>query len=200
MSSFAVALTGGIASGKSATAQRFAALGTPVFDADRVAHELVEPAKPALAEIARVFGSDILDGGMLDRVRLRARVFDDADARHKLESILHPRIREVLLTQAQTSTAPYCVIAIPLYVECRADYRWTDRVLVTDVPARVQIERLLARGIDEALAMRILAAQASRTQRLEVADDLIDNTGPIAALDKIVQRLHEEYLRLAAAR
>ena len=196
----AIALIGGIASGKSATAQRFARLSVPVFDADVVARELVARGEPALAEIADAFGRSMLTpDGELDRDRLRGIVFADVSARKKLEAILHPRIRAVLLEQVHACRAPYCVLAIPLFVECRADYAWVDRVLCTDVPRPVQLERLLRRpGINAATAQGILDAQVSRAERLALADDAIDNTGPLSALDATVARLHQRYLGLAA--
>lgn len=194
-----VALTGGIASGKSATAARFAQLGVPIFDADTLAHDLVGVGQPALAEIATQFGAQMLTpAGELDRRRLRECVFADAAARRRLEAILHPRIRDLLLAQAQACTAPYCVVAIPLLAECRSDYAWVDRVLTTDVPRAVQVVRLARRGIDPVLAERMLGAQVSREQRLALADDIIDNTGPLAALDATVARLHQRYLAQAA--
>ena len=198
----AIALTGGIASGKSATAQRFAQHGVPVFDADVAARDLVARGQPALAEIVGTFGKTMLsDDCELDRARLRAIAFADASAREKLEAILHPRIRERLIAQAQACREPYCVLAIPLFAECRADYAWVDRVLCTDVPGAVQLERLLHRhGIDTATARGMLDAQVSRAQRLRLADDAIDNTGPLSALDAAVARLHQRYLALAAAR
>jgi dephospho-CoA kinase len=193
---FAIALTGGIASGKSATADRFARLGVPVFDADVIARELVVPGQPALAEIAAAFGAQMLTAaGELDRARLRARVFADAAARQRLEAILHPRIRAELLAHAQACTAAYCILAIPLLVECRADYAWVNRVLVADVPPALQLQRLLHRpGIDRITAERMLGAQAPHEQRLAMANDIIDNTGPLTALDAVVARLHRLYL------
>ena len=201
-STMAVALTGGIASGKSATATRFAQLDVPIFDADAIAHDLGAPGQSALVEIAHAFGAQMLtSAGELDRRRLRERVFADAEIRRRLESILHPRIRDVLLARVRACTAAYCVLAIPLLIECRNDYLWVDRVLTTDVPRAVQIARLTRReGIDVALAESMLQAQVPREQRLAVANDVIDNTGPIAALDAIVERLHHRYLALAAAR
>jgi dephospho-CoA kinase len=200
MTAYCVALTGGIASGKSATAQRFAQHGVPVFDADQLAHELVAPGEPALAEIVGAFGKEYLTArGELDRPRLRARVFADTAARRRLEAILHPRIRVALLARVQSCAAPYCLLAIPLLVECWNDYAWVDRVLTTDAPADVQLERLTRRhGIDLALARQLLAAQAPRAQRLALAHDIIDNTGPLTALDRAVARLHERYARLAS--
>jgi dephospho-CoA kinase len=196
----AIALTGGIASGKSATAARFAQLGVPIFDADAIAHDLVASGQPALVEIASAFGAQMLTpSGELDRHRLREHVFADGDIRRRLEGILHPRIREVLLAHVQACAAAYCVLAIPLLIECRGDYLWVDRVLTTDVPRDVQTARLTRReGIDVALAERMLKSQAPREQRLAVANDVIDNTGPMDALDTTVNRLHRRYLMLAA--
>jgi dephospho-CoA kinase len=200
--SFAIALTGGIASGKSATAQRFAQHGVPVFDADVIARDLVGAGQPALREIAAVFGRESLTAaGELDRARLRKIVFAEASARKKLEAILHPRIRAELIGQVRTCRSDYCVLAIPLFVECRADYAWVERVLCTDAPRAVQLERLLHRhGIDAATAQGMLDAQVSRAERLALADDVIDNTGPLSALDAAVARLHQRYLQLAATR
>lgn len=199
---YCVALTGGIASGKSATAERFARLGVPVFDADIVAHEVVAVGQPALREIAAQFGADMIaPAGELDRARMRALVFADASARRRLEAILHPRIRSALMESVHTCAATYCVLAIPLLVEARDDYRWVDRILTTDVPVAMQIARLTRRpGIDEDLATRILAAQASRVQRLALADDIIDNTAPLEALGAVTDRLHRCYTQIAAMR
>jgi dephospho-CoA kinase len=199
---FAVALTGGIATGKSAVTQRFANLGVPILDADIVAHELVAPGQPALSEIASAFDARVIaTNGELDRARVRAIVFADADARHRLEAIIHPRVRASLLDQVRACVAPYCVLAIPLLVECHADYTWVNRLVTTDAPRETQLRRLTERaGIDADLARRMLDAQATREQRIALAHDIIDNTGPIATLDAIVQRLHQRYLRLAAAR
>lgn len=197
-----VALTGGIATGKSATTERFSRLGAPVFDADLIAREVVTAGQPALAEIAAIFGAHVLGAaGDLDRARVRDIVFADVGARRQLEAIIHPRVRASLLAQVQACAAAYCILAIPLLVECRADYTWVDRVLTTDAPKEAQLRRLLHRtGIDLSLAQRMLDAQASREERLALANDVIDNTGPIEALDAVVARLHQRYLALAAAR
>lgn len=196
----AIALTGGIASGKSATAQRFAQHGVPVLDADVAARDLVAAGQSALAEIAMAFGSETLTAdGELDRARLREIVFADTSARRRLEAILHPRIRTHLIEQVRGCHEPYCVLAIPLFAECREDYAWVDRVLCTDVPRAMQFARLQHRpGIDAATAQGMLDAQASREERLALADDAIDNTGSLAALDAAVARLHRRYLNMAA--
>jgi dephospho-CoA kinase len=196
---YVVALTGGIATGKSAVTQRFASHGVPVFDADVVARELVAVGQPALSEIAHVFGVRvIMSDGELDRARVREIVFADIGARHRLEAILHPRVRASLLDQVRTCAAPYCLLAIPLLVECRADYTWVDRVLTTDAPKEAQMTRLKHRpGISADMAQRILEAQVSREERLALANDVIDNTGPIQTLDSVIARLHKRYLKLA---
>lgn len=199
---FAVALTGGIATGKSAVTQRFASHGVPIFDADVVAREVVAAGQPALREIAAAFGAHLVaSDGELDRARMRAIVFADTSARRRLEAIIHPRVRATLLEYARACTATYCLLAIPLLVECYGDYTWVDRVVTTDAPRETQLRRLTQRpGIDAGLAQHMLEAQASREQRLALAHDVIDNTGPIAMLDAVVQRLHLRYLALAAAR
>jgi dephospho-CoA kinase len=202
VSAFVVALTGGIASGKSAVARHFEQAWVPLFDADSVAHSLVQIGQPALQEISSVFGNGVLtQSGELDRKRMRDIVFDDAQARRKLEAILHPKIHARLIEQVEKCTSPYCVLAIPLFAECRQDYLWVDRVLVTDVPRDIQINRLMQRpGIDASMAERILSAQTTREQRLALANDVVDNTAPIDRLARVVNRLHELYSRLASAR
>lgn len=202
MSRYVVAITGGIASGKSEVSRRFERLGVHVADADVAARALVEPGQPALAEIVARFGPDVLDAaGRLDRAALRRHVFDDAQARRDLEAILHPRIREALLRECAQAPGAYALVAVPLLTEVggRAAYPWVDRVLVVDVPEDEQVRRLMRRdGIDEALARRMLAAQAPRQQRLALADDVIGNDGTLEALDAAVTALHARYLALAA--
>jgi dephospho-CoA kinase len=132
---------------------------------------------------------------------MRRRVFADADARRQLEAIIHPRVRQWLREHAARCADAYCILAIPLRAENLAHYRWVDRVLVVDVPETTQLARLLARdGIDETLARRMLAQQATRAARLAIADDVIDNSGDEAALDEAVLALHRRYLALAATR
>jgi dephospho-CoA kinase len=199
MSAFVVALTGGVASGKSATERCFEALGVHAYDADVAARAVVEPGSEALAEIARAFGMDALDSeGRLDRPAMRKRVFDNLLARTTLEGILHPRIRTWLREAVAADDGPYCILSIPLLVENRANYEWVDRVLVIDVPEAVQIERLTRRdGVDEELARKMIAAQASRERRLGIADDVIVNEGSEAELAVKVDELHRRYLELA---
>lgn len=202
MATYRVGLTGGIASGKTAVATRFAALGVPVVDADVAAREVVEPGQPALARIVERFGQDMLDrSGRLDRARLRTKVFNDPVARQALEAILHPPIRQALRTAAEAAAAPYVIVAIPLLAEGggRQAYPWLDRILVVDAPLESQRSRLTARdGIDAALADRMLAAQAERGQRLAIADDVLVNDGGLGELDAHVAALDRRYRQLAA--
>lgn len=200
--SYVVALTGGVAAGKSAVTRRFAALGVPVHDADVAAREVVAPGSEGLAAVVVAFGDKVLDAeGLLDRPAMRRRVFADPAARHTLEGIVHPRVRQWLHERALADTAPYCLLAIPLLAENIAHYRWVDRVLLVDAPVEQQLARLIARdGIDEALARRMLAQQARREERLALAHDVIDNSGDEAALDAAVLALHRRYLALAADR
>jgi len=194
-----VVVTGGIASGKTTVTNAFAALGVPIFDADAISRELVAPGQPALAEIAATFGADMLaPDGELDRRRLRERIFADEAARRRLEAILHPRVRSELRARAAACSAPYCLLAIPLYAESAQAYDWVDRVLVVDVPRAVQLARLMQRdGMTAEFAQRALAAQATRVQRLALADDVIDNSGNLDDLPHIVARLHRLYTALA---
>jgi len=196
---FVVALTGGVASGKSAVAMRFEALGIHVYDADIAAREVVAPREPALAEIEFVFGAGVLQAdGSLDRRAMRERVFADSDAREKLEAIVHPRVRAWLRRRVGMDREPYCMLAIPLLVENRAAYEWVDRVLVVDAPEALQIERLMRRdGVTRDAAQRVLDAQSTRAQRLAIADDVIVNEGEESALDAQVAALHARYLELA---
>ncbi len=196
-----VGLTGGIGSGKSAVAERFQALGVPVIDADEAARAVVDPGTPGLARVRSRFGDQVVDAdGRLDRRRLREIVFRDPAARRDLETILHPLIRTHMRSQLDTLRAPYAILAIPLLLET-GQAGDMDRVLVVDCPERLQIERVCARdGIDPERARAILAAQASREQRLEAADDVIDNSGPPERLQPQVEALHRRYLALAAGR
>ncbi|MEI8299450.1 MAG: dephospho-CoA kinase [Pseudomonadota bacterium] len=195
-----IGLTGGIASGKSAVAAAFGELGAPVIDTDLLAREVVEPGQSALAAVVAAFGPSVLGAdGRLDRRGLRTLVFADPERRRTLEAILHPAIRELTQARIEATNAPYVIIAIPLLAEGGRQGR-VDRVLVVDCPLELQRQRLLARdGETAAGADAILAAQASRAQRLAIADEVIDNTGTLEALGPAVAALHRRYLSLAAA-
>lgn len=196
-----IGLTGGIGSGKSEAARQFAKLGATIIDTDVIARQLVEPGQPALEEIVQVFGHDVLGtDGRLDRGRLRRRIFDDAGLRRQLESILHPRIRARALEQTAQSDAAYCLLVIPLLAETGADYE-LDRVLLIDCPEALQRARAQARdGLSETQIDAVLAAQASRSARRAIADDIIVNDNGLPALTVAVERLHREYLALASNR
>ena len=154
---FVVAITGGIASGKSAVSRQFEQLGMCVHDADFIARELVASGQPALRDIVGVFGVNAITAtGELDRRYMRERVFASPQQRRELEAILHPRVRDELHARVRRDITAYSILAIPLLVESAHDYDWIDRVLVIDVPESLQIERLLQRdGITVELARQI---------------------------------------------
>ena len=193
-----VALTGGLASGKSTVAQRFEELGVPVIDADVVARRLVEPGAPALAEIVEAFGAGVLDGqGRLDRARMRERIFGCEADRRTLESILHPKVRREMRDFAASADAPYVLFVIPLLVET-GQAPDMDRVIVVDAPRTLRTARAAARdGSSPATIEAILASQATREDRLAVADVVIENTGGIASLRARVDAVHCEICMLA---
>jgi len=190
-------LTGGIGSGKSAAAERFAELGVHVVDADQAARWVVEPGRPALAEIARHFGEGVLRAdGTLDRAALRQLIFENADERRWLEGLLHPLIATEIAEALAKSTSPYAVFVSPLMIES-GQYRLAQRLLVVDVPEALQIERTLRRdntSLEQVQA--ILKAQATREKRLGHADDVLVNDRDLAALRAEVERLHAFYLTL----
>ena len=192
-----IGLTGGIASGKSTVADLFAELGAAIIDTDVIAREVVAPGQPALEEIAEEFGASVIGAdGALDRAALRSIVFSDNQARKRLEAITHPRIGEETRRQSDLAAGPYQLIVVPLLVDS-ALRSFVDRVLVVDCEENTQIKRLVARdGGSEADARRILAAQASRTERLEIADDVIRNDGGVPELRRQVAALHEIYRSL----
>jgi dephospho-CoA kinase len=189
-----VGLTGGIGSGKSTVAELFAAFGAPVVDTDHIARELVLPGTPSHTEIVAQFGRDVLDlSGQLDRKKLRARVFNDMDERRRLEAILHPRIRTEVKRQLNALDATYVIVVVPLLIETGFD-GLIDRVLVVDANEASQIARVAKRsGLETAEIQKIIAAQATREQRLMHADDVIDNNGDLAALERQVAQLHQRY-------
>lgn len=195
-----IGLTGGVASGKSSVARAFDARHPGcVVDADLAARAVVEPGTDGLAAVVASFGADVLGpDGRLDRAALRARVFADAGQRKALEALLHPRIRAWMLARADAASTPYVVLDIPLLAEGggRATWPMLDRIVVVDVPVAVQRARLMARdGVDAALAERMTAAQATRAQRLALADDIIVNLGSLADLDDAVDRLDSRWRR-----
>ena len=195
---YTVALTGGIASGKTMISDEFARLGVPVIDTDVIARKLVEPGQPALLEIAGVFGSTIIDDtGRLKRPELRSLIFSDSGKREKLESILHPKIRMEAAKAVAEIKSDYCILVIPLLAE-RGTYPNVDRVLVVDVETEKQINRLMARdNSSRNQAEQALATQASRKKRLSIADDVLENSGSLQQARHKVAQLHLKYLQLS---
>lgn len=201
---FRAGLTGGIGSGKSTVADRFAELGAAIIDTDAIAHAITAPGGAAVDALRAHFGDAYITGdGALDRGRMRELVFADAGAKRALESILHPLIRTRAEDAAQhaAENAPYVVFVVPLLVESGSWKARVDRVLVVDCPVDVQIERVVRRSRIDADGVRsIVAQQASREQRLAAADDVLYNGGAVGQLAERVARLHATYCRLASLR
>ena len=197
---FTVVLTGGIASGKTTVSDGFRKRGVPVIDTDVIARQLVEPGQPALERIAEAFGTAILDSnGALDRRKMREAIFSDPDKKAQLEGLLHPMIAEEVLKRTSEASGHYCILVIPLYAES-ASYGWVDRVLVVDVDEELQISRVMLRDqVRREQAEAILDAQASRTERLALADDVIRNDGSLADLESKIEALHKKYASLGSA-
>lgn len=200
MSKFVVGLTGGIGSGKSAVSERFEKLGIRVVDADIASRVVVEPGRPALKAIEEHFGPDVISAdGTLDRAALRKLVFEDESERKWLEQLTHPLINAYMAEELANATSPYAILAHPILIETgRTDT--CDRILVVDVPEELQVSRTMARDDNpEAQVRAIMAAQASREERLAAADDVIVNDQGLEHLDAEVARLHALYIELAGA-
>jgi dephospho-CoA kinase len=193
-----VGLTGGIGSGKSTVSAAFASLGVPVIDADQLAHQLVEPGQAALDEIREIFGERCITAdGHLDRAFIRQRVFSNRDEKQKLESILHPRIRDRIVAWIAGLESPYCIVVIPLLLET-GQTDLVDRVLVVDTPENEQLTRVAARdGLSHNAVLAIMDSQTDRETRLAAADDIIENSSDIASLESRVKTLHSYYLELS---
>lgn len=190
-------LTGGIGSGKSAVATHFGNLGVHLVDADHAARWVVEPGRPALAQITEHFGRDVLQAdGQLDRATLRQRIFEHPEERRWLENLLHPLIGEEIVRDLASAQSPYAILVSPLLIES-GQHRMTQRVLVVDAPEAVQVQRTMARDkVSEEQVGAILKAQASREKRLEAADDVLVNDRDLKWLQREVERLHAFYLTL----
>lgn len=200
MSDYVVGLTGGIGSGKSTVADLFVALGVVLVDTDAIAHELTAPGGAAMPALIEAFGTGVVDAhGALDRGAMRRLVFAHLEMRERLEAILHPLIRTLSAERCRMAESSYVILAVPLLVESGTYRERCDRVLVVDCPESLQIERVRRRNgmtVDEVRA--ILAAQATRAQRLAIADDVLLNDSGLAAVAGQIGDLHRKYLQLAA--
>ena len=197
---FKVGLTGGIGSGKTTVAGYFSALNIPVIDADEIAHKLLTPDRPVYQEVIDTFGEKILDNRkLIDRSRLRALVFEDPAKRNALEEIIHPRVRSEINRQLEKTSAPYCIIVVPLLIEAGyADF--VDNILVIDADESAQLKRVKERsGLNEDEIKNIMSAQVGRQKRLAHADEVITNDGSLSELKKKVERLHKRYTEMAPA-
>lgn len=198
---FSVGLTGGIGSGKSTVADMLAARGAAVIDTDQIAHALTAPGGLAIPEIRAQFGDAFLTPeGAMDRAKMRAYVFTEPPAKARLEAILHPLIRIETERAAEAADGAYVVFAVPLLVESGSWKQRVTRVLVVDCAEETQVRRVMSRsGLPEAQIRAIMAAQASRSDRLAAADDVIDNDGDVMALVPQVDKIHALYTSMAAA-
>jgi dephospho-CoA kinase len=196
-----VGLTGGIGSGKSTVGRAFERRGIVVIDADAISRALTAPGGAAMPALRAAFGDAIVDPrGALDRARMRALAFGDPAVKQRLEGILHPMIRAENDRQLAAATSAYTILMIPLLVESGQARARCDRILVVDVPESAQMERVAQRdGLPPEQIRAIMHAQATRAERLAAADDVIENSGTESDLEPQVDRLHAEYLRLAAA-
>ena len=192
-----IGLTGGIGSGKSTVADLFRQLDVPVIDTDDISHQLVEPGKPALEEIKMNFADVLTQNGELDRAKLRQVVFDDPDKRQQLEIILHPRIQDQVRAQLSGLQSDYVLVVIPLLAE-KGKWSFIDRVLVVDCDEETQLQRSMNRdNQSEQQIKNIIKSQASRQQRLAIADDIITNESGLDHLQLDVQQLDKKYQQLA---
>lgn len=194
-----IGLTGGIGCGKTSAARIFAALGAAVIDTDEIAHRLTEKGSPALASIAGQFGAAcLLRDGNLDRAGLRKRIFSDHAAKEKLEAILHPLIKQRVISEMAAIHAPYLLLVVPLFFETGAYRDLVDRVLVVDCDESQQISRTTSRSKLSAAEVRaIMANQIPRAERIKQADDTLSNQGGQEDLEQQVGNLHRRYLALA---
>ena len=196
--SFILGLTGGIGSGKSAASQWFETQGITVVDADVVAREVVEIGQPVLKKIHDSFGDWVLSpNGSLNRRALRENIFQNPSARHQLEQITHPAIRQSIVQQLQNATSPYVILVSPLLFETD-QHQLTDRTLLIDASEAIQIERASQRdGQTPERIQNIMANQLSRHDRLKQADDIVDNNGSLDDLYLKLEQLHQKYLAMA---
>lgn len=196
MTKHVIGLTGGIGSGKSAATEAFKSLGISIVDADEVARDVVAVGSEGLRHIVARFGRGILlEDGQLNRPALRERVFSHEADKHWLNQLLHPLIRAKMLADIDAAHSAYCILSVPLLIENNME-NLCDRVIVVDCPESLQLSRALQRdGSSRETIESIMASQASRSERLEKADDVINNTGSLDELHEQVALLHQQYVK-----
>lgn len=197
--SLVIGVTGGIGSGKSTVADFLQAQGAAVVDTDRIAHDLTAPGGAAISAITAEFGAEFINPqGAMDRTRMRQLVFSDTSAKSTLEQILHPLIRQQVEQQLQQAQGCYTLLVVPLLLETGAYRQLLDRTLVVDLPETMQISRTMARsGLGESEVKAIMARQASRSERLQAADDVVSNDTDLKSLQQQLIALHQRYVTLA---
>lgn len=191
---YKVGMTGGIGCGKTTVANLFDNLGVEIIDADNISHQLTQRGTPALDEIKKVFGTDILDSSHeLNRDALRNKVFKDKESRNKLEEILHPKVFESIEKKIQDIDAGYCILSIPLLLETGSEHL-VDTILVVDCEEELQLKRILNRDeITPEIAKCIISNQITRERRLDKANEIITNNCTLENLENQVQELHKIY-------
>ena len=201
MAAYTIALSGGVASGKTAVTDRLRELGATILDADQVSRDVVAPGTPGLGDIVKTFGARVLQAdGSLDRHAMRERIFADAEARRALEAIVHPRVRAALKAGAEAVAEGIVVLAIPLLVES-GHYDWVDRTVMVDARTAIQEARLMQRDrVDAGLARKMIAAQAPRSRRLAIADEVIRNDDSLDALRNRVDAAWSNWRSLTRTR
>lgn len=193
-----IGLTGGIGSGKSAVSTRFASHGIAIVDTDAISRELTAPGGAAIPALRATFGEALIAAdGSMDRASMRARVFADPAERLRLEALLHPLIEAEAIQRCNAATSPYVIVDVPLLTETGRWRARSDRICVVDCPQEQQIARVMQRsGLSADAVKAIIATQASREARLAIADDVVDNSGTLAALHARVDALHKQYQNL----
>jgi len=192
-----IGITGGIGSGKSTVADSFARLGIPVIDSDVIARSLLNPGTHSYAETIRIFGKDILKNNLIDREKLRKKIFSDKESRNRLEQLLHPQVRKIILEETGKINAPYCIIVVPLLIEA-GFLDLVDRVLVVNTNNSTRIDRIQARdAMSTEEINNIIQSQSTTSEKLGYANDVVDNNGDQEMVKRQVEELHGKYLRLS---
>lgn len=193
-----IALTGGIGSGKTSIASIFKSLGVPIIDSDTISKEIILPGKPCFKDIVNEFGEEMLTNkGTIDRYKLRDIIFNNDKARIKLENITHPIIFKNIDIQTSLINYPYCLVIVPLLIETKS-VKYFDKVLLVDTFKNIQFERVSKRdSMSPTLLRKIIKIQATRSERLKYADDIIENNNEIGNLNEYINILHKKYLTLS---